>query len=217
MSDTSASKWLPPSSITPSPSGYIRAGDPQPYTFTFADVVNEAFPRTPLPRRIPEVRNALALHLRYTSDPAFAGRGPWAPTAQRYRPFRSIITPLLEHPLWQTATVLAAPFILHLERPRCAGSVDAILELADRTIAIAALYCARPEERYLEPVRAELGGFIASICDQRLLTPSHAIAIWAAADTTTIDYHHPDRCLGLWVDAAAAAKNRAMIRNGGRT
>lgn len=207
--------WLTPQPLRSTKEGYILEGDPEPITSSFADVIN-AFHRPRLPRKIYEVRNALALTLRYAHHPDFIGQGPWVPAAERYRPFRSTIAPLLAHPLWQSTVVIAAPFLLHLKRPRVAGSLDVILQLADKSLAVVTVVCQRQEERYQAVVRAELGGFIAAISDQRVILPSHAISVWAAPGETTIEYHHPDVCLGLWVDAADVARSLAKIQTPGR-
>lgn len=195
--------WLDPLNIQSTPEGYRVPGvHGEPVTTTFEVIVNSISPRGHgLPRRIPEIRNALAHTLRYAHCPALVGQGPWRPTAARYQPFRTTIGPLLDHPIWQSANVIAAPDLLYLPARPIAGSVDVILQLADGSIAIAGLYCCRHQPALTPAVRTELGGFIAAVCDTRRLVPQHAMAIWAGPDETIVETHHPDICLGLWVDA----------------
>lgn len=196
-------RWLDPLPVKRTPDGYQVPGRSAPITTTFEGIVNSLYrPRgRALPRRIPEIRNALAHTLRYAHCPALVGQGPWRPTADRYKPFRSTIAPLLDHPIWQSVNVIAAPDLLYLPARPIAGSVDVILQLADGTIAIAGLYCCRQQPALATAVRTELGGFIAAVCDTRRLVPHHAFAIWAGPDEAIVETHHPDVCLGLWVDA----------------
>lgn len=211
----SLSSWLPPQPIHFKDGHYFLEGDPNPIADTFEQITNTiSHFRHCLPRRSPEVRRALSLTLRYANIPDLIGRGPWRPSDPRYTPFRSTIAPLLAHNLWHSSKVLSAPFLAFIPRRRIAGIIDAILELQDGTKAIAILQCSRREERLLPAVRTELGGAVAAICDHRSIFPSHAITIWAAAGVTEIEYHHPDICLGLWIDALDLALfNKSLARN----
>lgn len=194
--------WLPPQPIHFKTGHYLLEGDDEPIQETFEQIANAVHPpRHRLPRRSLEVRRALSLTLRYAHHPELIGRGPWLPNDPRYLPFRSTIAPLLSHNLWQSAQVLAAPYLAFIPRHRIAGAIDVVLQLPDGSTAIAILQCSRRNEAVLPAVRIELGGALAAICDHRSLFPSHAITIWAAAGNTELEYHHPDRCLGLWVDA----------------
>lgn len=202
-SDANPLSWLEPLPIRHEAGRYFLHDDPTPIEDTFETITNAVHhPRHRLPRRIPEVRRALSLTLRYAYNPALQGKGPWTPASDsRYLPFRTTISPLLSQPLWQTATVIGAPFLTFIPRHRIAGPIDVILQLPDGSIAIAILQCSQRFEHLASAARTELGGAIAAICDHRTVYPAHAISIWAAADSTEIEYHHPDRCLGLWVDA----------------
>lgn len=203
----SAHSWLPPQPIHFKQGHYFLDNDSEPIQQSFEQIANAVQrPRHRIPRRSPEVRRALSLTLRYAHNPQLIGRGPWLPSDTRYLPFRSTIAPLLSHNLWQSAQVLAAPYLAFIPRQRIAGAIDAVLELADGTTAIAILQCSRRDETVLPAVRTELGGALAAICDHRSIYPSHAITIWAAAGNTEIEYHHPDRCLSLWVDALDLAR-----------
>jgi hypothetical protein len=207
-SDAKTLSWLEPLPIHHEAGRYFLDHDPTPLDDTFETITNSVHhPRHRLPRRIPEVRRALSHTLRYAFNPALQGKGPWTPgTDSRYLPFRSTIGPLLSQPLWQTASVIAAPFLTFIPRQRIAGPIDVILQLPDGSIAIAILQCSQRLEHLASAARTELGGAIAAISDHRTAFPSHAISIWAAADHTEIEYHHPDRCLGLWVDAIDHAR-----------
>lgn len=154
-----------------------------------------------IPRRSSEIRRALANTLRFAHNPALQHRGPWVPDDPAYRIYRSSLRPLLGHQLWQEVNVIAAPYLLHLPARPIAGAVDVIYQLQDGSVAIGVVHCARPESRGLEAMLAELGGFIAAICDHRLLWPSHAVVIYVAPDETRFEHFHPDVCLGRWVDA----------------
>lgn len=205
-SDAKPLSWLDPLPVRHDAGRYFLHSDPGPIEDTFESITNAVHhPRHRLPRRIPEVRRALSLTLRYVYNPALQGKGPWAPS-RPYIPFRSTIGPLLAQPLWQTATVIAAPFLTYIPRQRVAGPIDVILQLPDGSVAIAILQCSRREEHLVSAARTELGGAIAAINDHRTAFPAHAISVWAAADNTEIEYHHPDRCLGLWVDAIDHAR-----------
>lgn len=180
---------------------YQLAGQDKPLT-TFEDVVNaqQRYGRR-MPRRVNEIRRALANTLRFAHNPALQGQGPWVPNDPAYRVYRSSITPLLNHQLWQGVNVIAAPYLLYLPRRPIAGAVDVIYQLPDGSIAIGVVHCDRPESPSLEAMLTELGGFIAAICDHQLFWLSHAVVIYAAPDHTHFEYHHPDVCLGHWVDA----------------
>lgn len=194
-------QWLQPLPVRFNQGHYILPGSTEPLA-TFEDVVNHVLPPGQrIPRRIPEIRRALAKTLRFAHNPSLRDQGPWVPKDPAYRIYRSVLIPLLTHQTWQTANVIAAPFLLNLPSRPIAGAVDVIYQLPDGSIAVAALHCERHQERTEQAILTELGGFIAAICDHLLFTPSHAVAIHAAADLTTFHYHHPDVCLGLWVDA----------------
>jgi hypothetical protein len=199
--------WLNPLPIRHSSGQFLLAHDPTPIQETFQQITDEAHrPHIRIPRRSPEIRRALCLMLRHQHKPNQQGRGPWQPLDPCYAPFRTIINPLLAQPIWTTARVIAAPFITYIPRARIGGIIDVILQFPDGSTAIAILQNTRRSEDILPVVRSELGGAIAAICDHRTVIPDHAITVWAAADTTEIEYHHPDRCLGLWVDALDRAR-----------
>ena len=180
---------------------FLLPDQDEPLT-TFEEVVNQVQrPGRRIPRRISEIRRALANTLRYAHNPALQDKGPWVPHDPAYRIYRSILTPLLTHQTWQTANVIAAPFVLNLPSRPIAGAMDVIYQLQDGSIAIAVVHCERHQEQTERAILTELGGFVAAVCDHLLFMPSHAVAIHAAPDLTTFHYHHPDACLGLWVDA----------------
>lgn len=180
---------------------YQLAGQEEPLT-TFEAVVNAQAPRgRRIPRRVNEIRRALVHTLRYAHHPDLRDQGPWVPDDPVYRIYRSSLAPLLNHQVWSAVNVMAAPYLLHLPARPIAGAVDVVYQLQDGTVAIGVVHCDRPESPSLEAMLAELGGFIAAICDHRLFWPSHAVLIYAAPDRTHFEYHHPDVCLGRWVDA----------------
>jgi hypothetical protein len=204
--------WLDPLPIRYSNGLFVLSND-STIEETFQQITDEAHhPRNRIPRRSPEVRRALSQTLRYAHNPALQGRGPWLPADPRYTPFRSTIAPLLSQPLWETARVIAAPLLAYIPRARIAGIIDVALQFPDGSTAIAVLQCSRRSEDLVPVARTELGGAIAALSDHRTLIPSHAITIWAAAGNTEIEYHHPDRCLGLWVDALDRARFARRLR-----
>jgi hypothetical protein len=175
---------------------------PAPIETTFEQITNEVHhPRHRIPRRIPEVRRALCSILRFAHHPDLIGRGTWVPEAPCYKPFRSTITPLLDHPLWQGHAVIAAPFLVFLPRRPIAGIIDAIVQHPEGEIGIVALQTCRREEHLVSAARTELGGLIAALADHQRLWVTHAITLWAAPGSTEVEHHHPDICLSHWVDA----------------
>jgi len=208
-SDSNSPPWLPSLSIRHDQAQFIlNDGTICPSTF---EQITNAIHRPRLPRRIPEVRRALALTLRSAHHPGWQDKGPWMPDEPRYQPFRSTIQPLLAHPIWNTAQILAAPFLTYTPHSLIAGPIDAILQLPDGTMAIAMLQTARRQKALLYAVRTELGGALAAVIDHRTIAPAHALTIWAAPGSTEIEYHHPDSCLGLWVDAASLYRHLQQL------
>lgn len=209
-SDSDLPSWLPSLSIRHANGQYIL-NDGTICPFTFEQITN-AIHRPRLPRRVPEVRRALALTLRSAHHPGYQDKEPWVAAEPRYQPFRSTIQPLLAHPHWSTARLLAAPFLTYIPRSLIAGPIDVILQLPDGSIAIAILQTARRHESLLYAVRTELGGALAAVIDHRTIAPDHALTIWAAPGSTEIEYHHPDMCLGTWVDAASLHRHLQKVR-----
>ena len=192
--------WLKPLPVRFRNGAYVLPGSEQPL-ITFEAVVNAQYrPGRRIPRRINEIRRALANTLRHAFNPALQAHGPWIPDDPAYRVYRSYLNPLLGHQAWRSVNVIAAPFLLNLPRRPIAGAVDVIYQLQDSTIAVGVLHCERPESPAQDAILTELGGYIAAVCDQ-LLYPSHAVVIYCAPDHTHFEYHHPDVCLGRWVDA----------------
>lgn len=198
--DPPPTRWLQPQPVRLQDGRYCLPGNPLPLQ-SITEIVDQTHTPALLPKRTPEIRRALAWTLRFAFHPDYQGRGPWVPDHPRYRLFRSIIAPLLMHPLWQSVEVIAAPYVLHIPGRAVAGTADVIYRQQNGELAIAALHCARPDPTIEALVLAELGGLIAAACDLRLFVPSHAVAIYAAPGETLIQSHHPDTCLGLWVDA----------------
>lgn len=186
---------------------------PTPIETTFEQISNQVHhPRHRITRRTPEVRRALCSTLRYANHPALAGRGPWVPEAACYRPFRSTISPLLGHPLWQSHAVIAAPFLVFLPRRPIAGIIDAVVQHPKGQIGVVTLHTCRREERLVSAARTELGGLIAALADHRRLWVTHAITLWAAPGSTEVEHHHPDICLAHWIDAVDLSSFGAKLK-----
>lgn len=186
---------------------------PAPIETTFEQIANEVHhPRHRIQRRSPEVRRALSFTLRFAHHPGFIGRGPWLPDDPCYTPFRSTIAPLLDHTLWQSHAVIAAPFVVFLPRQPVAGVIDAVVRHPEGDISVVALHTCRREEQLVSAARTELGGFIAALADHQVLWVSHAISVWAAPGSTEVEYHHPDICLSHWVDAVDLTRFGARLR-----
>lgn len=65
-----------------------------PITDTFEQHVNSIrWSHSQIRRRSPEVRRALANHLRHEHHPQISAQGPWIPQDDRHTPFRSVLTP----------------------------------------------------------------------------------------------------------------------------
>lgn len=178
--------------------------------FTIEQVVTNAVGPKNTPFQLAPVRRALCLQLRA----AMAGEdeipdyhwdnGPFAP-------FSSGIRTLLKHPFWEQTKIVAAPFPLAIQRERVAGALDFITELPRGKLAIGAIFCTDPDARYTCAAAATLGAGVAALVDHHHRLPDHCIALWVQPANTTITYHHPDTCLGQWVDAWDAARWQADI------
>jgi hypothetical protein len=189
--------------------GWVRE-DGTAIPFTIEQVVgNFAGPKC-TPFQLPLIRRALCLQLRA----AMAGEDEipdyhWSQGA--YEPFSSGIRSLLKHPFWEQTRIVAAPFPLAIQRFKVAGALDFITELPRGKLAIGAVFCTDPDPRYSCAAAATLGAGVAALVDHHHRLPDHCIAIWAQPAQTTITYHHPDICLGQWVDAWDAARWQSDI------
>lgn len=176
---------------------------------TFEDVANAVAPllqSSPLPLRQREIRVALALTLRYAFDPAFQGKGPWLPKHPRYQPYRATIATLLAIKLWQESTALASAYTLWLPSHHVAGTADAIIALKDDSIAVVSLFTEAFNRDSVPAIQIELGGFIACLIDQRVISPDHGIAIWVTPTAVTARKYSAQTCLNAWVDGLDLAK-----------
>jgi hypothetical protein len=194
-------QWLQSLPIQPVIGGSYVLADGQRITTTFLRVAN-AMVHKGLPLEAPPepIRSALAHYLRHRYHPDKVDGPPWIPTADRYHPFRGSIEPLLASYLWQQSQVIAAPFTLYLPNQAVAGSADAVIALADGSLAIATLLHAEPKPLLKHRVTTLLGGFIAAAIDTRAFAPAHGMAIWCSCGQTLIETFSPDLCLGRWVE-----------------
>jgi len=217
MTTDAPPRWLPDLPITWNghcfllkPSSPYAEG--QPIQRTFEQVTNDVHhPRHRIQRRSPEVRRALCATLRSAYHPIQGGRGPWVPDHDCYKPFRSTIGPLLEHTLWQSHAVIAAPFIAFLPRRPIAGFIDAIVQHPEGDVGVVTLHTCRREDQLVSAARTELGGLIASLADHQVVYVNHAITVWASPGNTEVEYHHPDICLSHWVDALDLSQFTARL------
>lgn len=173
--------------------------------FTIEQVVTNFTGPKNAPFQIAPVRRALCLQLRA----AMAGDDEipdyhWG--EGKYAPYADGIRNLLAHPFWEQTRLMAAPFSLAIQRNRVAGSLDFITELPRGKLAIGAVFCTDPDPRYSCAAYATLGAGVAAMVDHHHRLPDHCIAVWVQPSITQITYHHPDVCLGQWVDAWDAAR-----------
>lgn len=207
MTSSPSDRWLEP---LPKPPPAPREA--------FERIVNAACsPAERIPARPAEVRRALAYYLRSIHHPAARTPEPWQPADPCFRPFRSVIQPLLSHPIWVNNTVIAAPFTLYHERPSTLGYIDALIQHPDRSIGAVILQATRRSDARAPAAQAELGAAIAAIIDRQVTTITHAITLWAGPDATEAEYHSPSLCLGLWCDAVDLSRFAASTVNAMRT
>ena len=207
MNSSPSDRWLEPLCPTPPPPDQQRRA--------FEHIVNDACsPVERIPPRPRLLRRALALHLRSLHHPVISSRqGPWQPTHRDYRSLLHQISPLLAHPIWINNQILAAPWTLYLPRISAYGHVDAVIQHPDQTIGIVILQAAPRIEERVRAAQAELGAAIASIADHHGPHITHAVTLWPSSPDAQAEYHHPDRCLGLWCDACDLSRYAARTVN----
>lgn len=207
--------WLPTTGVKPSVYGYMLAtGDVVPNRFD--DICREVHGPRALPSRVPQVREALSRYLRSRFRNTLPGQPVWDPeqdkNRDRFRPYRSIIRPLLAHPQWSQLRVVAAPVTLYSPQHQAAGSFDALAWQPDGSLVLLALITApRDSIEDLRAVHAELGAGVAALNDLYLQVVTHCVACWAKADETLLEFISPDLCLTSWVQTAEAHQFRARL------
>jgi hypothetical protein len=207
--------WLPTTGVKPSVYGYMLAtGDVVPNRFD--EICTTVHGSRLLPQRIPQVREALSRYLRSRFRNTLPGQPIWDPEQDRhrdrFRPYRSIIRPLLAHPQWSQLRVVAAPVTLYSPQHHAAGSLDALAWQPDGSLVLLTLITApRDSIEDQRAIHAELGAGVAALNDLYLQVVTHCIACWAKADETLLEFISPDLCLTSWVQTVEAHQFRGRL------
>jgi hypothetical protein len=113
------------------------------------------------------------------------------------------ITPMLAHPLWDGAEVLAVEYRLCDERKSLAGSFDFLLRTARGSLVLGDLKTvgSAPAAKSRKPAKEQLGAYLAMAIDHHpQLTIDKCVTFVAGPGAVNLIANEPDECLGAWVD-----------------
>ena len=113
------------------------------------------------------------------------------------------ITPLLAHPLWKDAEVLAVEYRLCDARKSIGGSFDFLLRTARGSVVLGDLKTVQtvPAVKSRKPATTQLGAYLAMAIDHHpQLTIDKCVTFVAGPGATNVIANDPDECLSAWID-----------------
>ena len=114
------------------------------------------------------------------------------------------ITPLLAHPLFKDAEVLAVEYRLVDQRKSLAGSFDCLLRSAKGKTLLCDLktVSSKPAAASRKPADAQLGAYAAMLIDHHpTITIDACLTLVAGPGITTVKTSDPSACISQWLDA----------------
>lgn len=117
--------------------------------------------------------------------------------------FSDWVTPLLAHPLFKDAEVLAAEYSVCSPSKSLGGQFDALLRTAKGKTVLCDLktVSSKPAAASRKPADAQLGAYNCMLIDHHpYLTVDSCLTIVAGPGITTVKASDPSECMASWLD-----------------
>ena len=114
------------------------------------------------------------------------------------------IDPLLDHPLWEGAEVLAVEYCVVDPKKSLAGSFDFLMRTARGTLVLGDLKTVGSANGVAsrKPAEAQLGGYLHMLClHHPEMLVERCLTVVAGPGETDIKVSQPQDCLDAWSDA----------------
>ena len=117
--------------------------------------------------------------------------------------FSDWVNPLLAHPLFRDAEVLAAEYSVCSPSKSLGGQFDALLRTAKGKTVLCDLktVSSKPAAASRKPADAQLGAYSALLIDHHQLNIYACLTVVAGPGITTVKTSDPSDCISQWLDA----------------